>query len=58
MLFLNFIAQSMLISYRYHFLKETFSVPIKLIFFSKSAFLLGTCRFIFNFAIVKHVKNH
>jgi len=32
------------------------SVPIKLIFFSKSAFLLGTCWFIFNFAIVKHAK--
>jgi len=31
------------------------SVPIKLIFFSKSAFLLGTRRFIFNFAIVKHL---
>jgi len=33
------------------------SVTIKLIFFfSISAFLLGTCRFIFNFAIVKHAK--
>jgi len=32
------------------------SVPIKLIFVSKSAFLLGTCRFIFNFPIVKHAK--
>jgi len=31
-------------------------IPIKLIFISKSAFLLGTRRFIFNFAIVKHAK--
>jgi len=32
------------------------SVPIKLIFSSKSAILLDTCWFNFNFAIVKHAK--
>jgi len=33
------------------------SVPIKLIFFFQQiSILLGTCRFIFNFAIVKHAK--
>jgi len=38
-------------------LRRQLSVPTKLIFFfSKSAFLLGTRRFIFNFPIVKHAK--
>jgi len=32
------------------------TVPIKLIFFSKLALLLGTCSYIFNFDIVKHAK--
>jgi len=38
------------------FMHGSTSVPIKLIFFSKSAFLLDTCRFIFDLFIVKHAK--